>query len=87
MAHSLSSWRVWYEQLRPFKCLQMFSCLFLVTSGEFLTFYGATIAGGKLWLRSELAGLKMQKRTWRNSQFAILIIHANASTSQMFIFS
>lgn len=42
MAHSLSSWRVWYEQLRPFKCLQMFSCLFLVTSGEFLTFYGAT---------------------------------------------
>lgn len=42
MAHSLSSWRAWYEQLRPFKCLQMFSCLFPVTSGEFLAFYGAT---------------------------------------------
>lgn len=42
MVHSLSCWRVWYEQLHPFKCLQMFSCLFLVTSGEFLTFYGAT---------------------------------------------
>lgn len=43
MAHSLSSRRVWYEQLRLVQvCADVFLACFLVTSGEFLTVYGVT---------------------------------------------